>query len=224
MELSGRVMINRGAGWTGLARLPILIFSVGVAGLLVPGCSRQEARVDASPTSQASRPVTRSSSADFATTVAPSSTSASVAVDRPEARLSGESSALAGGATVALETVSNPPVAPVKQAAPQPAPLPIPLAAVGYNPALKLNPQQVTHMVQMGQAFLAATAATPEATPSSASVDTAVSSPAAAVSPAWIAAQEESDERFRAMFGYEAFNAQQILRYQQDHPAPQTVR
>ena len=216
-------MFNRGAGWTGLARLPIFIFSVGVAGLLVPGCNRQEARVDAPSTPQAARPVIHSSSG-FDTRVAPSSTFPSVAVDRPEVRLSGESSALTGDATVARETVSNLPVAPFKQVAPQPAPLPIPLAAVGYNPALKLNPRQVTQMVQMGQAFLAATAATPEAAPSSASVDTASASPAAAVSPAWIAAQEASDERFRAIFGYEAFNAQQILRYQQDHPAPQAVR
>ena len=216
-------MFNRGAGWTGLARLPIFIFSVGVAGLLVPGCNRQEARVDAPSTPQAARPVIHSSSG-FATRVAPSSTFPSVAVDRPEVRLSGESSALTGDATVARETVSNLPVAPVKQVAPQSTPLPIPLAAVGYNPALKLNPRQVAQVVRLGQVFLAETAATPAAAPSSASVDTASASPADVVSPAWIAAQEASDERFKMMFGYAAFNAQQILRSRQEYQAQQTGR
>ena len=124
---------------------------------------------------------------------------------------------------LARTTVQSAPQ-PVLTGASQPETLPIPLAAVGYNPALKLNPRQVAQMVQMGQTFLAATAAAPSAAPSPASVDTASAAPADAVSQAWIDAQQASDERFRVMFGYAAFNAQQILRYQQEHPAPQAVR
>ena len=134
--------------------------------------------------------------------------------DRPANRWSGESLAT-GNETAVHVPEPNLPVAPGNQAGPQPEALPIPLAAVGFNPALKLNPQQVTQMVQLGQVFLAATDATPSAPQSSSPVETATKVPSTSARSSWLSAQSESDQLFRAMFGYSAFNAQLLLRAQQ---------
>ena len=88
--------------------------------------------------------------------------------------------------------------------------LPIPLAALGVNPELKLTPDQVSIMASIGDEFIS---------------DTAAPEPAHALKnftkedamDQWQAAQEINDERFRAFFGDEVFNAQQVYRAQVEH-------
>jgi hypothetical protein len=91
---------------------------------------------------------------------------------------------------------------------------------VGVSPALKLDARQAAQLVGLGEQFLAATDQTPTAPASSATKNTSGD----VASDSWISAQEANDEKFRVFFGYAAFNAQQILRYQQQHPAPQAGR
>jgi len=102
----------------------------------------------------------------------------------------------------------------------QTKPLLTPLVAVGFSPALNLNAQQTAEAVRLGQEFLAATEAAPASVqspaPVAAPVDVApVAADAPPVNATWRSAQEESDALFRAMFGYSAFNAQQLMRAQQ---------
>jgi len=88
--------------------------------------------------------------------------------------------------------------------------LPLPLAALGVNPELKLTPDQVSIMASIGDEFI---------------FDTAAPEPAQALKnftkedamDQWQAAQEINDERFRAFFGDEVFNAHQIYRAQVEH-------
>ncbi len=190
--------------------LPAFILTIGLAGLLASGCSRQETRMDGIGTEHPSRPdvhqalaVTAKSPAKFQS-----------AADRPATRLSGGPVAI-GKEEVIHVPGPNLPVAPGNQPAPQPEALPIPLAAVGFNPALKLNPQQVAQLVQLGQAFLAVTDATPSVPQSSSPVEISTKTPSTSARSGWLSAQSESDQLFRAMFGYSAFNAQLLLRAQQ---------
>jgi len=88
--------------------------------------------------------------------------------------------------------------------------LPLPLAALGVNPDLKLTPEQLNIMAAIGDEFIADTAA-PEHADASKNItkEEAVAQ--------WQAAQAINDERFRAFFGDEAFNAQQVFRAQVEH-------
>lgn len=95
-----------------------------------------------------------------------------------------------------------------------------PLVAVGFSPTLNLSAQQTAEAVRLGQDFLAATEAAPVSVQSPAQATTPVDAPSVAadalpVNATWRSAQEESDALFRAMFGYSAFNAQQLMRAQQ---------
>ena len=110
-------------------------------------------------------------------------------------------------------TVSNGPakvggatVAAVRQPAPS-----LPLAVVAAAHPQAFTPEQTHALVQLGESFLAETAATsptPVATPGDAS---------SALTPEqiWDASTAASDERFKAMFGYEAFNSMQLKRAQE---------
>ncbi len=84
----------------------------------------------------------------------------------------------------------------------------LPLAVVAIAQAEGFTPEQMRVLIQMGESFLA---------------DTAAGSPLISLTPngggapltaaeIWEASTRASDERFRAMFGYQAFNAMQLQR------------
>lgn len=85
---------------------------------------------------------------------------------------------------------------------------PLPLAVVASAQAQGFTPEQTRLLIQMGESFLAETAAASSLTPQSLNGGGVPFSPAEI----WEASTWASDERFRAMFGYQAFNAMQLLR------------
>ncbi len=97
-----------------------------------------------------------------------------------------------------------------------------PLVAVGLSPALKLNAQQAQQAVKLAEDFLAATAdESADASGTSAQVASTAAATStdakAAFEARWSSAQQKSDDQFRAWFGYDAFNAMQIRRSQQQY-------
>lgn len=85
--------------------------------------------------------------------------------------------------------------------------MPLPLASLGVNPDLKLTEEQLSLMASLGDEFIAMT------TSSSLGDETHTKNQERA-SKLWQAAQLINDERFRALFGDDIFNAQQIYRAQ----------
>ena len=96
-------------------------------------------------------------------------------------------------------------VAAVRQPAPS-----LPLAVVAAAHPQAFTPEQTHALVQLGESFLAETAAT-SPTPVTTLGD---ASPALTPEQIWAASTAASDERFKAMFGYEAFNSMQLKRAQ----------
>jgi len=99
--------------------------------------------------------------------------------------------------------------------------LELPLAVVAaQNPAI-IQPGQAAVLERLGNEFLAATEEIPAAanSPGAATV-----TPPATNEARWIDAQRDSDERFKAMFGYDAFNALQIIRAREAYAETQAAQ
>ena len=84
----------------------------------------------------------------------------------------------------------------------------LPLAVVASAQAQGFSPEQTRVLIKMGEDFLADTAAGSALT---LLVPTAGAAPLTAAE-IWAASTRASDERFRSMFGYQAFNAMQLQR------------
>ena len=84
---------------------------------------------------------------------------------------------------------------------------PLPLAVVAAAHAQAFTPEQMRALVQLGESFLMETSPTS----SSAAIDAIAGSD---LTPAerWTIRAQASDERFKAMFGYQAFNDMQLKR------------
>jgi hypothetical protein len=97
----------------------------------------------------------------------------------------------------------------------QSPPLPLAVVAAAYPQAF--TPEQMRVLVQLGESFLNETS---KPTPDAVTDEVASPGPAPADAkvarrtPAqrWFTSAEASDERFKAMFGYSAFNAMQLAR------------
>lgn len=106
------------------------------------------------------------------------------------------------------------PTAPSATLRPQPKNLVVPLVAMGFNPALKLSAQQIEQFAKLGQEFLAATN---DEDVAAGSADPTSPVAKAGFDARWRSAQQKSDDQFKLLFGYAAFNSQQILRAQQEY-------
>jgi hypothetical protein len=84
----------------------------------------------------------------------------------------------------------------------------LPLAVIASAQAQGFTPEQTRLLIRMGESFLADTAAGSSLTPQNLNGGGVPFSPAEI----WEASTRASDERFRAMFGYQAFNAMQLQR------------
>jgi hypothetical protein len=104
--------------------------------------------------------------------------------------------------TTAALGVGAPVVASAREQAP-----PVPLAVVAAAYPQSFTPEQMRALVQLGESFLT------ETSPMSPNAVTAVvASPDLTPAERWAMSAEASDERFKAMFGYQAFNAMQLQR------------
>lgn len=87
----------------------------------------------------------------------------------------------------------------------QSPPLPLAVVAAAYPQAF--TPGQMRVLVQLGESFLN------ETTPTSPNaVSAVVASPELTPAQRWKISANASDDRFKAMFGYQAFNAMQLER------------
>lgn len=104
--------------------------------------------------------------------------------------------------TTEVLAVGAPAVASAREQAP-----PVPLAVVAAAYPQSFTPEQMRALVQLGESFLT------ETSPMSPNAVTAVvASPDLTPAERWAMSAEASDERFKAMFGYQAFNAMQLQR------------
>lgn len=102
----------------------------------------------------------------------------------------------------AVPVVGSPAVAIAREQSP---PLPLAVVAAAYPQAF--TPEQMRVLVQLGESFLT------ETTPTSPNAVTAVvASPELTPAQRWKISANASDDRFKAMFGYQAFNAMQLER------------
>ena len=102
----------------------------------------------------------------------------------------------------AVAAVGAPTVAIAREQA-----LSVPLAVVAATHPQSFTPEQMRALVQIGESFLTETSPTaPNA------VTAVVASPDLTPAERWTISAEASDERFKAMFGYQAFNAMQLQR------------
>ncbi len=84
---------------------------------------------------------------------------------------------------------------------------PLPLAVVAAAHPQAFTPEQMRALVQLGESFLTETSpASPNA------VTAVVTSPDPTPAERWEISANASDERFKAMFGYQAFNSMQLQR------------
>jgi hypothetical protein len=84
---------------------------------------------------------------------------------------------------------------------------PLPLAVVAAAHPQAFTPEQMRALVQLGESFLTETSpASPNA------VTAVVTSPDLTPAERWEISANASDERFKAMFGYQAFNSMQLQR------------
>ncbi|MCS6244266.1 MAG: hypothetical protein H2172_10470 [Opitutus sp.] len=84
---------------------------------------------------------------------------------------------------------------------------PLPLAVVAAAHAQSFTPEQMRALVQLGESFLTETSPT-----SPNAVTAVVASPDLTPAERWEISANASDERFKAMFGYQAFNSMQLQR------------
>jgi hypothetical protein len=94
----------------------------------------------------------------------------------------------------------------------------VPLAAIEFPPAPARDTAQVHQAVLLNEAFLTATESiSPGIATSDAATERAPHTDPAIVR--WQSAQAASDQRFRSLFGDQAYNAQLLLRARQDQAA-----
>jgi hypothetical protein len=185
----------------GNARLGLLAAGFGLA--LMLGCGRgKTASAPALNSVVDKRDVSFATKSKKAANDISSANSGGAVPDRisPRAARRDRRVALSGPAAPVSENTAGVPERPQDA-------MPLPLTALGVNPDLKLTADQVHLMASLGDEFVAATA-----DPSGANrVDNNDKERAVEL---WQAAQSINDERFRALFGDEVFNAQQVYRAQ----------
>lgn len=124
------------------------------------------------------------------------------------------------GLSSAPAAVAGPEESPQSTSAPLPTSGPaqaLPLAVVAARHHGVFTPAQTSVLSQLGEEFLATISAAPPV-PAATGITPSVSA-ATDADPAWTRAQASSDERFRSMFGYGAFNAMLLERAREVPPA-----
>lgn len=192
-----------------------LIVPIGTLVVFLTACAPPE-RVDSTRTS-ADRPAVADGAVRVTEVVTPARTT--VSQNQSRAVASTLDSVPTAEAAPPVSRVAQTPASVVKQrsaenvnatdvtAAESVSTQPLPLAVVAAAYPQSFTAEQKQVLLQLGESFLAATAAPPVVSPTEA-LNEKTLTPAER----WLVQTMESDERFKAMFGYEAFNAMQLQR------------